>query len=78
MSDKFELKFTPEVLQNLQLELIIDIYSKISSLQAFIIEQLADKKPDKYNTKELAEWFTENINANKLNLIAEITRKHSI
>ncbi len=78
MSNKFDLKFTPETLQNLQFELIVDIYSKISSLQAFIVEYLADNQPDNYSAEELAEWFSENIKTNKLNLIAEITRKHSM
>ena len=78
MSDGFEFKLTPETFQSLQIELIIDIYAKILSLQSFIVEYLSDNQPDKYDDKQLTDWFSESVNSNRLNLIAEITRKHSM
>jgi uncharacterized protein YjaZ len=78
MSKLTNLSFTPESFQNLQFELIVDLYSKISTLESFIVEYLTEHKPEQYETEKLVNWFTETTNTNKLNLIAEITRKHSL
>lgn len=73
----FNLQCTPEQNNNMIVEMLVDIYAKISSLQSFIIDHYGEENKS-ISKEELFKYFEEITDANRLEVIAGITKKFSL
>lgn len=77
MEKGFRLQCTPEQMNNMIVEMLVDIYAKISTLQAFIMDHYGEENKS-VNKEELVKYFEEITDANRLEVIAGITKKFSL
>ncbi|MEW5843743.1 MAG: hypothetical protein AB1775_10810 [Bacteroidota bacterium] len=76
MSD-FKMEFTPAQRDNAIFFMLFDIHSKLSSIQAFISEYLSDNSKEGRTDKDFENYLNGIAQTNRLELIAEITRRFS-